>query len=72
MKEQKILIKIHKRISELISKADGASFEYITGLDVAKQIVEDEINKNKERKNIHHNDIQKSSKSSSKKKVHSL
>jgi len=72
MKEQKILIKIHKRISELISKADGANFEYITGLDVAKQIVEDEINKNKERKNIHHNDIQKSSKSSSKKKVHSL
>ncbi len=72
MKEQKILIKIHKRIAKLISAADGASFEYITGLDVAKQIVEEEIESNKERKNIHHHDIQKSSKSISKKKVHSF
>jgi len=79
MKEHKILIKIIKEIDKKsiqVKKdwydSDGKRGLFIEGLKFAREIVEKEIEANKERKNIHHKDIQKSSKSISKKKVHSF
>jgi len=76
MKEQKILIKIIKEIDKKIYEVQLEDWYdpdgFLEGLKSARKIVEKEIEANKERKNIHHNDIQKSSKSTSKKKVHSI
>lgn len=58
-------------VNEGIEKRSLHMGGIVRGLYLAKEIIDKEIESNKERKNIHHKDIQKNSKSESRKKVHS-